>query len=131
MSKNSVETVSHNVIAAGTEIVGDISSEGNIRIDGIIKGNLVCKGKVVLGEAGKIEGEVSCINANISGEIQAKITVTELLSLNAKAKLHGEINAGKLAVEPGAVFTGACNMGTVVKGMQAQENQTIKQAQTA
>lgn len=103
---------SRNIIAAGTVIKGDIQSDGNIRVDGTVIGTLNCKGKVVLGTTGRIEGEVVCQNANLSGEAKVRITVSELLSLQSSAKLFGEIITGKLGIEPGAVFSGTCKMGS-------------------
>lgn len=118
MSKpNEIEVGSHNLISAGTEIKGDIVSDGNIRIDGVVFGTIKSKGKVVVGETGVVEGEIYCQNANISGTIEAKVSVVELLTLQASAKLNGEIAAGKLAVEPGAAFSGSCSMGGVIKEM--------------
>lgn len=99
-----------NLVGSGTEITGDIVSSGDIRIDGIINGNLQTKGKVVIGETGKAKGEVNCKNADISGKIEGKIIVTELLSLKPSALIVGDIVSGKLAIEPGARFTGNCNM---------------------
>ena len=70
-----------NTITAGTTITGDINTNGNIRVDGTIQGSVNAKGKVVVGQTGKIEGEVVCQNADISGTLKAKVTVAELLSL--------------------------------------------------
>lgn len=102
-----------NLVGSGTEITGDIVSSGDIRIDGIINGNLQTKGKVVIGETGKAKGEVNCKNADISGKIEGKIIVSELLSLKPSALIVGDIVSGKLAIEPGARFTGNCNMTDV------------------
>lgn len=104
------ETPSVNIIGAGTFIEGDIKSEGDIRVDGTLNGSLVTKGKLVLGPTGQIEGEISCQNADISGAINGKIKVAELLSLKASTKLTGDIVTGKLSIEPGASFSGACTM---------------------
>lgn len=104
-----------NQIMAGTTITGDVVCDGNIRIDGILNGNLVAKGKVVIGPNGVIEGELNCQNADISGTVKAKVTVAELLSLKATSKLNGDISTNKLSIEPGANFTGACSMGGIVK----------------
>jgi cytoskeletal protein CcmA (bactofilin family) len=81
-----------------------------VRIDGILNGNLQTKGKVVIGETGKANGEVSCKNADISGKIEGKIIVSELLSLKPSSFISGDIATNKLAIEPGARFTGNCNM---------------------
>ena len=111
-----IETI--NTIGAGTIVTGDIKSKGDIRLDGILKGSVNTSGKVVLGKEGIIEGDVICNSADISGTIKAKITVSQLLSLKATAKLNGEIITNKLSIEPGAAFTGSCSMGAVIKDIK-------------
>jgi cytoskeletal protein CcmA (bactofilin family) len=107
-----------NSIMEGTSIVGEIQSDSNIRIDGKIKGTLTARGRVIVGQNGVIEGEVVCQSADIEGTVLGKVNCQDLLSLKATAKLHGDINTKKLAIEPGAVFTGNCSMaGGVVKEM--------------
>lgn len=106
------ENTSVNILGAGTSINGDINCDGDIRIDGNLIGNLKTKGKLVIGQTGSIKGEILCKNADISGALEGKITVEELLSLKSTSKLLGDIkNTDKLNIEPGAVFTGTCNMG--------------------
>jgi cytoskeletal protein CcmA (bactofilin family) len=99
-----------NLISIGTEITGDIKSNGDIRIDGSLTGNLSTKGKVVIGPTGKVNGEVICKNSEVSGIIEGKIIVSQLLNLKASSKILGDIVTSKLAIEPGARFTGTCNM---------------------
>lgn len=111
-----------NRIVEGTIIDGEIKSESNIRIDGHVKGFTTTKGRLVVGPNGKIEGEVVCTNADIEGHVNGKITVTELLSLKASAHLTGDILTKKLAIEPGAIFTGSCSMGAKVKDLLSSNN---------
>jgi cytoskeletal protein CcmA (bactofilin family) len=107
-----------NMIGAGTTITGDVQSKGDIRVDGTLKGSVSTEGKVVLGREGVIEGDVACKNADISGTLKAKITVSQLLSLKASSKLNGDIITNKLSIEPGASFTGSCSMGAVIKDIK-------------
>lgn len=112
MSKTTLpETPSVNLIGNGTDIIGDITSNGDLRIDGSLKGTIKSSGKVVVGSTGRVEGEIICQNADLSGEVKAHLKVYELLSLKANAVVTGDIITNKLAIEPGAVFTGACTMG--------------------
>lgn len=106
-----VQNQAINIISEGTIIKGDISSAGDIRIDGTLNGNIEAKGRLVIGPKGRVEGEINCSNVEISGYLKGKIKVLELLNMKAEAKVYGEIVAGKLAVEPGSVFTGSCSMG--------------------
>ncbi len=100
-----------NMIGVGTTIEGNISSNENIRFDGILIGNLSTKGKVFIGESGKVNGEIKCKNCEVEGVVEGKITIEELLSLRSMSKVYGEIRTSKLAIEPGAILTGKCDMG--------------------
>jgi cytoskeletal protein CcmA (bactofilin family) len=112
-----------NRIMAGTSIEGDISSKGDIRVDGSLKGNITITGKLVVGEKGWVEGEIKCSNANVSGDLRGKIEVSELLSLQATARVNGEVLTNKLSVEPGAEFSGSCSMGSVIREIKNEEGQ--------
>ncbi len=107
-----------NRIVEGTVIEGEIRSESSIRIDGKVLGATSTKGKLVVGANGVIDGEVVCQNADIEGLVNGKITCTELLTLKSTAKVNGDIATQKLAVEPGAVFNGQCNMGGLIKELK-------------
>lgn len=107
---NEMENHTINLIGTGTMIEGNIISNGDIRIDGGLKGNLSTKGKVIVGDTGKVSGEVNCRNFEVEGSVDGKVFVSELLSLRAKSKILGDITTNKLAIEPGAVFTGKCDM---------------------
>lgn len=125
-SKNSeADFGAHNQIAKGTRVQGDIKTEGVLRVDGTLVGSIDSTGKVVVGPSGRIEGSIRCASANISGEVKAKVIVKELLELKASAKLHGDITVGKFSIEPGAVFSGTCSMGGVVKEMSHEEKQVL------
>jgi len=128
---SAAESSSINLIGNGTSISGDINSNGDVRIDGTLKGNISITGKLVVGPSGNIEGNVDCQNADVSGEIHGKVTVSELLSLKASAKLLGDIITGKISIEPNATFTGTCNMGAVVKNITNVSEKRQAATQTA
>lgn len=99
-----------NLIAKGTTITGEIKSEGDIRIDGELKGNIQSTGRVVVGDTGKVLGEIVCRNCEIAGYVKGKIDIAELINLKATATVIGEINTQRLSIEPGSVFSGNCTM---------------------
>lgn len=118
---NEGETNGINIIGIGTKITGDVNSNGDIRVDGSLTGKLITKGKVVIGETGKVKGEISCKNSDVEGSIEGKITVSQLLALKAKARINGDIIASKLAIEPGCQFTGNCDMATTTSESSNEE----------
>lgn len=113
-SKSAFDSNSNNastMIGAGTTIIGDLQSNGDIRIDGILKGNLTGKAKIIIGAEGKVEGDIEGLQADIIGHVTGTIRVQELLYLHGNTVVIGDIYAGKLQVEPTAVFNGQCHMG--------------------
>jgi len=107
---NEPDNTTINLISNGTDITGDIKSNGDIRIDGTLTGNLNTKGKVVIGTTGKVKGEVICKNSEVAGILEGKIIVGQLLNLKVTSKIYGDITTNKLSIEPGAMFTGNCKM---------------------
>lgn len=107
-----------NTFTEGTTIKGDISANGDVRMDGILEGNITLTGKLVLGEKGIIIGNVICQNANIIGQVTGNVSVKEFLSLYASARIKGDILSNKLSIEPGAYFSGACRMVDELKDIQ-------------
>lgn len=116
MKKKQQEQFSiQNIIAKGTKIVGDFFSEGDLRVDGLIEGNVEASGKVVFGKEGEIKGTLKCSNAYFEGKLVGALELTETLTLKSTAHIEGEVVTQKLAVEPGATFNVSCVMKTTVK----------------
>ena len=112
MAKEIESTNAINLISAGTQVKGDVESNSGIRIDGQLQGKMDIKGKVVIGASGQILGDIICQTLEISGQITGNVHAADLVSLKSTARMNGEIIARKLAIEPGAVFTGNCRMET-------------------
>ena len=125
------ESSTPNQITAGTQIKGDIEATGNIRFDGTIEGRIKTKGKVVVGSSGLVKGEIHCKNSEIEGKVEGKINVEELLSLKATSAITGDIIAKRLAIEPGAKFTGNCKMGNEPVSSSASVGQNARPAEEA
>lgn len=101
-----------NRIVEGTRIKGNIYSVADFRLDGELTGNFQCEGKIVIGPAGIVVGDIDCKSADIEGRFSGKIQVIELLNVKATAAIYGEVSVGKLSVEPGADFSASCTMKT-------------------
>ena len=116
-----------NSLVKGTTVEGTITSESDIRVDGIIKGVLSCNAKVIIGPTGFIEGEVRCQNAVIEGKFFGKLRVNELLSIKETAEVVGDVTTDKLLVQPGAVFSVTCKMKDSTANNNGQAKQQAKQ----
>jgi len=108
-------STSSNNIGKGTFLQGNIETYGNIRIEGKVKGDVISKSKIALGQSSQVEGNIIAQNADIEGEVKGRVEVTELLVLKSTAVVNGDISTGKMIVETGAVFNGACKMGIPAK----------------
>jgi cytoskeletal protein CcmA (bactofilin family) len=107
LGKQELVLPSVNMLSAGTEVKGDITTIGDFRIDGSLKGNVICK-KLTIGTTGNIEGQIDCQNAEISGEVNGRIVASELIILKETSKFNGDIDTDKLMVEAGAKLTITC-----------------------
>lgn len=103
-------TSQQNTIAKGTQITGDIVSEGDFRIEGSVEGNIQTPGKVVIGKTGTVRGTLKAENADIEGMFSGKLLLSDTLTLKSTAQVDGEAEVGRLAVEPGANFNATCQM---------------------
>lgn len=110
-----------NRIVEGTLIKGNILSQADFRLDGDLVGNFQSNGKIVIGPAGSVKGDIVCKNADIEGKFEGKIQVAEILNIKSKASIHGEVVCGKLSVEPGAEFSATCIMKTNQKTVTSNE----------
>ena len=115
-----MESTAINIITDGTLVKGDITATGDFRLDGTLEGNIQLNGKLVVGDSGVVNGNVLCQNANIIGTVNGNLSVKELLSLHASARVRGDILINKLSIEPGAVFSGKCRMIDEVKAQHEQ-----------
>lgn len=109
-TKGMEPSASQNRINEGTELKGDIISNGFFRIDGKVEGNISKPSKVVIGKNGSVLGKLTCEDADIEGKFDGDLNVSGTLTLKATAHIEGEVLVGKLAVEPGATFNASCSM---------------------
>ena len=105
-------TSSSNSLVQGTNIEGTIQADKDIRIDGSLRGNLHCKGKVIIGPTGYVSGDVQCENAVIEGRFDGVLLVTDILHVKETARVEGDVTTQKLVVQPGSVFNVKCKMGS-------------------
>lgn len=106
--KNAVKEL--NIIGSGTTIEGKMRTQGNIRVDGKMVGELHAAENVAVGLTGEIEGNINGRNVTIGGKIRGNIIAVDKLVFEGKAVVRGDIRAARLVIDEGAVFDGKISM---------------------
>jgi len=102
----------HNVLSSGTVLTGNLVTDDDIRIDGIIEGNIISKGKIIIGNNGVVTGDIECYNLDLIGKVRGNVQCTEIVILRSSSNLIGDIKTQTIEIEPGASFTGSCEMNS-------------------
>ena len=95
-----------SVIGKDVVIVGTVTSEGGVRLDGKLEGTLTCGGDAALGPEAVVKGDVSAVSVSIAGKIEGNITAQDKIEMLATAVVNGDIRARRLSVEDGVTFVG-------------------------
>lgn len=112
MSKQEEQHIgqAHNSIALGTLIKGEVTTESDFRIDGAIEGDIHSRGRIVIGDKGRLIGTIEAADVDVMGYVKGNITAKGTLSLKASGRIEGDITTGALIIEQNAEFNGSCTM---------------------
>jgi cytoskeletal protein CcmA (bactofilin family) len=110
-SENDSHPGQTTIIGSGTELKGNISAKGDIRIDGTLNGNLVASSKVFIGSSGVVIGDISAEKVEILGKVTGTIKVSDTLILKGNSVIKGNVYTRQLQVAPTVTFNGECHMG--------------------
>lgn len=91
-------------------IVGNLSGEGLIKIDGSIEGDMCWKDDVIIGESAIYRGNITCKNACINGKVKGNIICEESLIIDNYGKILGDITVKNLTIKEGGYLDGRCSM---------------------
>ena len=108
----------YSKIEKSTTLKGNIKSKTDIRIDGNVEGEVVTKGKVILGKESNVLGKILCANADIEGKFDGELTASGTLSLKSGSNVKGKVKIQKLIVESGSIFNANCSMHSAEDGVK-------------
>ena len=95
----------------GCRVTGQLTFQGNARIDGTVEGEIQCHGKLIIGEGAEIRAKVTGQVVIIRGRVDGNVSASEKIELASPARLYGNINTPRLVIAEGVVFDGDCSMG--------------------
>lgn len=103
-------TKPETTIGANTRFVGTLTSDGNIRIDGSVEGDIEVLGNLIVGETGRVIATIKAQNVHVSGAVKGEIIATEKLEISPTGKVWGDITTAALQIDPGGLFRGQSTM---------------------
>lgn len=115
----------NTIIGKDTVITGTLDVKGALRVDGQVKGKIICSDCVTVGATGQVEADVEAQASIIAGQVHGNVVCTDKIELQAKCEMDGDLKTKSLVIEQGAVFCGACNMkgGTPDLGFLAPDRE--------
>lgn len=105
-----VDGLMNTIIGKDTVITGTLDVKGALRIDGSVKGKVICSDTVTVGASGTVEAEIEAKTAIVAGHLVGNVQASEKIELQAKCEMDGDLKTKSLVIEQGAVFCGACHM---------------------
>lgn len=107
---NETDGLMNTIIGKDTVFNGTLDVKGALRVDGTVKGKIICSDCVTVGSTGIVEAEIQADTAIIAGKMVGNVVTTEKIELQAKCEMEGDLMTKSLVIEQGAMFCGACNM---------------------
>lgn len=105
-----------NRLVSGTKLTGDLVTNSSLRVDGEINGDVKCDGRLVVGEEGVINGDISATEVELDGTVSGIINAEVILTLHQTAIVKGDIRTERLVIEDGAKIEGKIYSGNLSKG---------------
>lgn len=116
-----------SIIGPGMKVIGDCDTDGTIRIEGSIEGEVAAGKAVVIGKDGFVSGSVRTQDAVVAGRVVGSLVVESRLEIQGTSRIEGEVYARRLQLEEGAILNGTVDMGERPRS-RAQDGKKVKEA---
>jgi cytoskeletal protein CcmA (bactofilin family) len=113
---------------AGTRIEGTLELDGEVKLEGQIKGKVSGTGVVVIGEQANLEANVFAPTIVVHGVVRGEVHASEHLELHRTARVKGTIRAPRIRIDEGATFEGECRMAPKEGGGKAEPKKEEKRS---
>jgi len=105
----------------GVKLEGTLELGGTFRIDGEVRGTVRCKERLIVGEGGRLEGEVESALVTVAGRVHGKLTTKSRVEILPTGVVEGEVHTPCLVIEAGGVLEGRCFMNPEPKPAAARQ----------
>lgn len=102
------------ILGQETLLEGLLTTSETVRIDGLLKGEIRSEGSVIIGETGKVDGNIHALNILVAGLVDGNITIDERMEVTSTGMIVGDIVTKILVIEEGGSFKGNCSMETMM-----------------
>jgi cytoskeletal protein CcmA (bactofilin family) len=119
------------LIGEGSQFDGKIKSEGGIRVEGQITGDIDCAGDVTVGENGIARSHIQARDVVLAGQVFGNVTAKGKLTIKATGKLYGNLSALELSIESGGLFHGSSKMETKEPTVHSEEKSTLRESESS
>jgi len=109
MKKDRVEL--SGVLGSGVKIKGELASENDLRFDGFLEGTLACRGELVMGSDGRVNGTVVGGKIQIAGRVKGDVIATGHLEVLEGARIEGNLYGLEVCIREGSTIQGQCAIG--------------------
>lgn len=116
------------IVGHSVHIEGDLVSEGDIKVEGAVRGSVKTTQNLFVGPTAKIEANVQAGSATVAGSIAGNLKIAGLLVILQTGRITGDIDCGQLSIEEGAYFTGKCVMSEQAGGKGFSDTNTADEA---
>ncbi len=108
--KKQEENQAETIVGPSVKVEGELSSQGNVRIDGQVAGNIQTTQNLAVGEQAMISANIKALNIVIAGKVKGNVTAEEALEITETGQVEGDIAAKIISISPGAILRGQCQM---------------------
>jgi len=112
--------------SAGTRIEGTLELDGEVKLEGQIKGKVSGTGVVIVGEQANLEADVFAPSIVVHGVVRGEVHATDRLELHRTARVKGLIRAARIRIDEGAAFEGECRMAPKEAAAKAEPSKEEK-----
>ncbi|TMA15736.1 MAG: polymer-forming cytoskeletal protein [Deltaproteobacteria bacterium] len=120
VQKTTAPNASDLLLGRGVRFEGKLTFAGTVRIDASFVGTIVTDDVLVVGEAARIDANITCGTIVVHGEVNGNIQAKGGVEIRAAAKVRGDLETPSLVVEKGALFQGASRMDSAAKAARAK-----------